>query len=178
MQIKKKHVIFGGLALLSLVAAGAYWQYTKFMEYCLTVARVKFNKLSLTGINMDLFLSFKNPSDLTIEINSQEYTVFINNKEFVKVTNPDKVVILKNATSEIPVNINFNPKGAFDILKLNAVDILSNRDKVQIKFDIKLKASLFYIPFSVPFTYVTNLKELTEGKQTAQKQEPKKGKKC
>lgn len=164
MQIQRKHVIVTGLAILSFAAAGAYWQYMKIKDACIKFLGLKLNSVSLDKIDFNITLSLKNPSDLSLDILSQQYVVYLNDKEVVTVTNNVSQTIAKNAYSPITVNIQFNPRSVINILGKNATDILLNREKINVRVEIKLAVKIFgFIPVNIPYTYLTNLKELTAG---------------
>jgi hypothetical protein len=48
------------------------------MNYTIGLKRVKINKLSLAGFDIDLFLNFENKSDLKFTIEKQKYAVYVN----------------------------------------------------------------------------------------------------
>lgn len=172
MNIQRKHIITGGLALLTITGAYLYWQYTKIMEYCLSFDRLKFNATTLDKVNLDIFLNFKNPSSLKIDIHSQEYTVYVNGAPLTTITNATSQTIMPESTSIISVNIDFNPKKVINILKGNAADILLNSSKVNVKIDMKLKVGLFFFKVNIPYVYETNLKELLSGVISPKAQDP------
>ncbi len=163
MAIKKKHIIVGGIALVTLTGAALYWQYTKIMNYVLKLTNVKFKTFSLKKVDFDLSLAFTNNSDLTINIVSQDYKVYVNNVEILKVTNKTGTQLLKNDTSPINVNLQLNPDMIATKLKASAINFLTNPDKIQIRFDIKLRVKLLVFTFSIPYVYNTTLKELLAG---------------
>ncbi|MES2287549.1 MAG: LEA type 2 family protein [Bacteroidota bacterium] len=171
MAIKKKHIIVGGIALLTLTGAALYWQYTKIMNYAIKLAGVKFKTFLLKKVDFDLSLNFTNNSDLTINIVSQDYKVFVNNVEILKVTNKTGTQLLKNTTSPINVNLQINPEQIATKLKASAINFLTNPEKVLIRFDIKLKVKLLVFTIGVPYVYETNLKELLAG-MASKKEEP------
>lgn len=163
MQIKKKHIVAGGLALLTLTGAALYWQYTKIMDYVLKLTGVKFRSFTLNKVDFDLSLSFQNNSDLTINIVSQDYTIYVNNTEVLKVVNKNSSTLVKNAISPVNVNLQFNPQQIANNLKGAAINFLTNPEKINIKFDIKLKVKLLIFTLSIPYVYETTLKDLLQG---------------
>lgn len=160
MKIEKKHVIAVGLGLVCTAAGLAYWQYTKLMNYCISLYRVKLNTLTENNANFDLFLNLKNRSSVTINILSQDYSVYLNNSLISKISNPKPQTIAGESTSVISVNIKFNPKSIARILGKNALQILLSPETVAIKVDIKLKVKLWIITVNIPYTYQATLKEL------------------
>jgi LEA14-like dessication related protein len=159
LKLEKRHYVAGGLALLSLTAATLYWQYTKIMNYCIGFKRIKLNAFSLEKVDFDVTLNFKNNSDLTIHILSQDYKVFLNNEELVQVSNQKSQTINPVSDSEISVNIAFLPRKAGSIFKNIAV-LVASPEKINIRVDIKLKVKLFFITVSVPYSFKTTLKDI------------------
>ena len=60
MKIEKKHIIAGGLGIISVALAAAYWQYTKLMNFKISLKKAVFKKISLTNLDVDLYLNFLN----------------------------------------------------------------------------------------------------------------------
>lgn len=156
MKIEKKHVIFGGLAVISVVLAGAYWQYTRLMNYCIGLNKIKVNAITQTKANLDLLLNFRNKSDIAINIISQEYKVYINNKFIVAASNPEPQTIASDSMSVISVNIKFNPQQSGQ----NIVSALLSMGNTNIKVDIKMKVKVWLFTVSIPYLYQTTIKEL------------------
>lgn len=167
MKIQKKHLIIGGLiGATMLTSAFLYWQYTKLMEYCISLKKVKLNKFNLQNADIDLSLNFGNNSNLTIEIVSQDYTALINDKQVVKVSNPKLQTILPKSKNEINLNISFSPSKLLNVIGSIAKDILLSPEKVSITIIVNIKVKLYFLKFNIPYEYKTNLKELMSNKQT------------
>lgn len=163
MAIKKKHIIVGGLALLTITGATLYWQYTKIMNYVIKLLNVKFKSVTLKKVDFDLSLSFTNNSDLTLNVISQDYTVYVNDVDVLRVKNTTTAQLTKKSTSPIDVNIQFSPEQIAAKLKGGAINFLTSPEKVNIKVDVKLKVKLLFITVSVPYVYQTTLKEILAG---------------
>jgi len=163
MAIKRKHIIVGGIALVTLTGAALYWQYTKIMNYVIKLTNVKFKSFGIKKVDFDLSLEITNNSDLTIDIVSQEYTAYINNVQILKAVNNTSTKLFKQRASPVNVNIQISPEQIAMKLKANAINFLTNQEKVLIRFDIKLKVKLLFITVSIPYVYETTLKELLQG---------------
>jgi LEA14-like dessication related protein len=100
---------------------------------------------------------------LTIDIVSQEYTAYINNVQILKAVNNTSTKLFKQRASPVNVNIQISPEQIAMKLKANAINFLTNQEKVLIRFDIKLKVKLLFITVSIPYVYETTLKELLQG---------------
>ena len=112
-------------------------------------------------VSFDMWLNFKNNSDIEFTINKQSYDVYINNIFVTKVTDIAKTVIKKKSTSTIAINVEFNPKEVMNKLGKNPLDLAVGADKIKIKVDTKMSLSLYGIPVNIPYVYESTLKELT-----------------
>lgn len=164
MAIQKKHIIVGGIALVSITAAVLYWQFMKLKKSAIKLGGVRFKSLTGQALNFDLILIFTNISKLKIEIISQEYKVYLNDKFITTVSNPSSQVINSFTTSPITVNINIYIKSVISALKEGYKDILLNPANVLLRVDATIKVKLFGMTFNIPYVYNTNLKELTTKK--------------
>lgn len=162
----KKYIIAGGIAVVSIAASAAYLQYKKLMNYCIGFKSVKIKTLTEQKVDFDVFMNMRNNSNVKIEIESQEYNVYLNDKFVTKASNAITQTIAPESLSVVGVNVQFNPKEVFSILKLNFRDLLLNRDKIRIKIDVKLKVKLWFFTVNIPYVYETNLKEMTAPSQT------------
>lgn len=160
MKLEKKHYIAGAIALVTITGAALYLQYKKLMNYCISIKSVKINKLKLDNADFNLFLNFKNNSDLKIEIVSQDYTAYLNDKEIAKVTNPKLQIILPKSTSELSVNVFFNPSKLLGTIGNLAQNFALSPEKIVLKVKCKLKVKLYLFTFNIPYEFVTSVKDL------------------
>lgn len=164
----KKWLIAGVIGVVSIAGALAYLQYRRIMNYTIKFKRLAINKVSATLVDINIFLLLENKSNVTYTINSQEYSVYINDKFVTKLENKLPNEVKANSFSEIGLNVKFNPS---DILsKSSAGSLLGSvlsPENTTIKIDMKLKVSLYGINVSIPYTYITNMKELTSAKQSS-----------
>lgn len=179
MPIKKKHIIIGGLVAATMfTSAFLYWQYTKLMDYCISLKKTKLNKFNLQSADIDLSLNFLNNSNLTIHVISQDYTVLINDKEIIKVTNPKKQSILPESNNELSFNIRFSPEKIGNVIVGIAKDILLAPEKIVITVLVSVKIKLYFLKFTVPYEYKVSLKDLLANKQTNVSEPAKPDSKC
>ena len=160
MKIEKRHIIFGVLAIVSTAVALAYWQYTRLMNYKLSIKKVKPKQISSSKFDLDLFLNFENRSVIAFDFIEQEYKVYINNEFVTTAKNNKKVSIAPSVTSTLDVNVVFDPSKALKILKKNWVAMLVKPELVMIKIDMKLKIMIYGFKVSVPYTYQDTLKNM------------------
>lgn len=163
----KKWLIVGGLGVISVALAVGYLQYRKLMNYTVKVGGAKFKQITAKVFNFDLFIKFTNNSDINFVISEQEYKVYINDKFVTKITNGTDVTILPKATNTIPVNIDFNPTDALNILGKNFTAILVHPENINLKVDGKLKVKLYGFTKAIPFVFESTLKDLMASKKEA-----------
>jgi LEA14-like dessication related protein len=160
MKIQKKHIIAGAIGVVTILGALAYLQYKKLMNYTIGFKGIKIKKISASLIDLELFISFMNNSDVKFDIVEQIYKVYMNDKFVTKLSNDVSTTILPKSPSVFPINVKFNPTEVLSVLKLNAVAILSKPDTIILTIETKLKVSLYGIKVSIPYTYKGTLKEM------------------
>lgn len=156
----KKWLIVGGLGVVSIALAIGYLQYKKIMNYVLKFKSVKIKKINEKIIDFDLFLFFTNKSDAKFTISEQEYKVYLNDQYVTKLVNSANTIILPKSDSLVGVNVTFQPKEVLDILKQNIFSIITTPEKFTLKVDMKFKVSIYGIKVSIPYTYISTIKEL------------------
>lgn len=156
MKIQGKHIIVAGIGLVTITGALAYWQYKRLMDYCIGFKTVKVNKATGNDVDLDVYLNFRNNSDIKIDIVSQEYQVFINDKKIVDAENKNLQTIAPASLSMIGVKVKFNPSKAGQ----NIIDVVLALKPVVFKVEMKMKVKLWFFTVNIPYTYTTTLKEL------------------
>jgi LEA14-like dessication related protein len=160
-KIKKKYVIASVIGLVTVFGAIAYLQIKKLLEnFKWEFKKVKVRTLTPTLISFDVFLEFLNASDISFHIVNQEYKVFVNNEYITRGSNGMDNVIAKRSVSQLGVNIAFDPKVVIKQLKINAIDMLTKPESVNIKVEMNFRIKVGFIGFNVPYTYEVDLKEL------------------
>jgi len=163
----KKWLIAGAIGVVSIGAAIAYLQYRRIMDYTLKFKRLSVNKITATLIDMNIFLLLENKSNVTYTIKSQEYMVYINDMFVSKLVNNNPTQIKAKSFSDLALNVQFNPSDVMNKLGYGSVvGALVSPEKTIIRIDMKLKVSIYGITVSIPFSYTTNMKELTAAKQS------------
>lgn len=132
------------------------------MNYCIKLKAIKVRKVSINIVDFDLFLNFTNKSSAGFTILSQHISIYINNKFISKVVNNSPNIILPNSTSIVGANVKFSPQELGNVLKSNAINLLTNWDKITIKADIKMRVKLWFFTVNIPYVYESTLKELTK----------------
>ena len=110
MKIEKKYLVAGLIGLVTITGATLYLQYQKLMNYTIGLKRVKINKLSLAGFDIDLFLNFENKSDLKFTIEKQKYAVYVNGVYLTTMVNDLPNEILPKSVNVLGMNMKENGK--------------------------------------------------------------------
>lgn len=162
MAIKPKYLLVGAIGLLSLSGAALYYQYTKLQETCVKFGKIVLNKISLQNINFDLTLILINKTKIPFTIHSQVYDVYVNDSFITKIQSNVAQKIAVGTPSPVTVNVNINPSD-FKNVNIKITDLLSHRENVNIRVDVKLLVGLLFFKIAIPFTYTATLKDLTSG---------------
>jgi len=156
MKIEKKYLIAGGIGIITITGALLYLQYKRLMNYCIGINKVAPRTLTPTVADIDLFLNFKNQSDLKFEILGQSYDVYVNEKLMTTASNQSKQVIMPNSMNVIKVNIKFNPTQSGK----NLISAALQLGNTAIKVDVKMKVKLWMFTVNIPYVYTTTIKEI------------------
>lgn len=158
MKIEKKHIIIGGLSVISVALGTMYWQYTRLMDYVIGFNKIKPNKINTDLVDFNLYLNFKNKSDVKMVIESQDYNVYVNDKFITKASNAIPQTIEAKIPSVIAVNVRFNPS----LAGTNLLSALLQMGNTKIKIDMKLKVKLWFFHVNIPYVYETTIKDLIQ----------------
>jgi len=165
MKLEKKHYIAGAIGVVTVAGALAYLQYKRMMDYAIKVKNVSLKKASLSLISMDLTLDYINKGNIDVNVDKKIVNVYINDKFVTKIESVEPFTIKADSTSPFKLNVEFNPNDVLSMLKLNAVDIAVNPQKVNIRLDLTLKAKLWFFKVNIKDKYTFNLKELLTKKE-------------
>ncbi len=165
-KIEKKHIVTAALiGLITITGAILYIQYKRIMNYVIKFYSLKINTVSMNLVNFDLFLNFINNANVQIDILEQDYKVYINDALVTTATNHIQTTLLANATSILPINIQFNPSSVLKLLGNSASDIVLHPEKINLKADIKLKVKLYGFKVSIPYVYQGTLKDINDARK-------------
>ncbi len=174
MKLEKKHYIAGAIGLVTISGALLYLQYKKLMDYCLSFKGLTLKKLSLKDSEIDIFLNFKNKSAIKVNVISQDYIAYINNVKVATFSNKKEFVIEPKTTSILPLNVKFQPIKLVNSLKSLTTDFLLKPETIYLKVACDIKVKLWLFTISIPYEYVTTVKDLMadnqQNKSTAQKE--------
>jgi LEA14-like dessication related protein len=166
MKIEKKHIIAGTIGLVTITGAIAYLQYKRLMNYTLKLGSIQVKKVTAKLISFDLFLNFKNNSDIKISISKKIANIYLNDKFVTKIESFEPMTIAPMGVSTITTNVEFNPSDVLKLLKKNYADIILNPQSINIKIDVKLKAKLWFFNVNISEVYNVTLKDLLTKKET------------
>lgn len=96
------------------------------------VVKTKINNLSITGIDIILYLQLTNKSDISAQVVNQHYDIFLNDAKISVVDLKEEVHINSNGNSILPIAINFNPSKAANIAWRNLGSLLNDKSKINI----------------------------------------------
>ena len=159
-KIQKKYLIAGAIGVLSIAGAFAYLQYRKLMNYAIKIKNTKVRTLNKNLVSFDVFLLFTNNSDVKFDLKEQEYKVYVNDIYVTRASNGVTNMVKPNSTSEIGVNVAFDPNILFGLLKKGWLEMIANPNEVKIRVDIKLKVGLLFFTVALPTSVTFTLKEL------------------
>jgi LEA14-like dessication related protein len=89
--------------------------------------------------------------DFDVVLTNQVYDVYLDDVYTTTLTNSNKTILKSKETSEIPLDISFDPKDMLNKLSLNLASFVTNYKKIRVKIVMKLKVKLLF--FSIPITY-------------------------
>ena len=161
MSPRTKYIIAGLIGVVTITGALAYVQYKKLMEYAFKFKGIKVRTITKNLISFDAFMLFTNNSNLIIHLEEQEFKVYLNDQYVTRLSNGMTNIIKAKGTSEIGLNVAFDPTLVLNTLKLNWVTMLIAPEKTTIKIDGTMKVKVFgFVRAKIPYTYTYTLKEL------------------
>jgi LEA14-like dessication related protein len=162
MALQKKHYVALAIGLVTFTGALAYLQYKRIMNYDWKFKKVKVKTLNQKLVSFDVFLLFTNKSDLRLDIKEQEYKIYINDIYVSRASNGISNIIKAKTTSEIGVNVAFDPMVVAGLLKTNYLSMLANPSAIILKVDIKMKVGLWFLTIDLPISVSFTMKELVD----------------
>jgi len=158
-------IIIGSALALGVVTLGIYifGEIKKLKEGCvrlLMVRNLSFNK----GINFTAILGFKNRSDLSLNLISQQYKVFVNDYHVADIKSPLEVTVKSHDETPISVDITIDPATTISAGLRNLGSLLLNQKEkiiISLKGSVSAKAGVVNVK-EIPVDLKWTLKELTE----------------
>lgn len=171
LKWKNKYFIYiGGVAL---TAYGISWiakQQSMLNKTCFKPAGFVPNKLTLNNADINIKLKMKNKSALGYYLKNQVYNVYINDQFVGVIRNPNKLYIVPEKTTDVWLNIKFNPFQVSNISWDTLKDLIANNSdvKIQLKGNAKVIAGSGLFSFSYPVDTTFKLSDLVKGGNAAE----------
>jgi LEA14-like dessication related protein len=164
---KKKLIIFGSLAGVSLVLGGLYMhkQIKNALKYSYEFSRFVVNKISFQKLDFNLFFNIKNPSKLKYTIKRINIDVLVDSTLIASIINENEQLIAPQATTEIGVNVDLTPAQLAKSLGEKWTTILANAEKIGdrrmvLKMNFKIGYLGNFLSVNVPYEYSFPLKDI------------------
>ena len=141
-------------AVIGVTGATAIWargQYKKLMKNITAFKSMKLNILTLDRVKMDIVVDYTNKMDVDVVLTDQKYDIYLDGYYATTLTNPNELVLKANATTPIPLDLDFNPAQVFKQLNIGPARLLVEYKKIRVKLVMRLKVKLLF--FSIPITY-------------------------
>lgn len=163
----KKSVKYGlialGLGLTGSAIALGIWakkQYAKLLLNTTGYKSFKILEINAKKFAFNVVYTYTNNMDVDVVLTKQVYDVYLNNIYTTTLTS-DKLTVLKShETSEIPLDVSFDPKDLLNKLSLNVASILTDYKKIRVKIVMKLKVKLLFFSIPVTYTYEDSFKNM------------------
>jgi LEA14-like dessication related protein len=163
----KKSVKYGlialGLGLTGSAIALGIWakkQYEKLLKNTTGYKSFSIKEISAKRFAFNVVYTYTNNMDVDVVLTNQVYDIYLNNIYTTTLTNKNMTVLKANATSEIPLDVNFDPKDMLSKLSLNVATFLTDYKKLRIKIVMKLKVKLLFFSIPISYTYEDSLKNM------------------
>jgi LEA14-like dessication related protein len=141
-------------AVAGVTATTAVWaiaQYKKLMKNVTGYKSVSIKEVTKTNIALQVVYTYTNNMDVDVVLTKQKYDVYLDDNYITTLTNDSTLTLKAHATTDIPLNVNFNPTEIYNKLKINPAALLINPGKVIMRIDMKVWVKLLF--FSIPITY-------------------------
>ena len=156
---KAKYLILAGIVGISgATALWIYKQYKKLMKNVTGFKSMKPEIITLDRIKMKIVVNYTNNMDIDVVLTDQQYDIYLDGYYATTLKNPNTITLKANATSEIPLDLDFNPAKVFKQLNIGPAKLLTDYKNIRVKLVMRLKwrALLFNIP--ITYTYEDSLK--------------------
>jgi len=159
MNMKKVFIWGGVLALVGGIVLWVKYQSELASKLVYSMKNAKLRKINANQILADFDFEVKNPTELTINIDSIDIDVYGNDVLLTNIKSKKESFVLKNSTTLIPLVLDVNPtllsKNSFELINL-----ATNLKATRLTFRGKIKVRKFGLVIPVPFIYNTTYGEL------------------
>lgn len=159
----KYSLIALGLGVTGSAIALGIWAKKQYNLLLLNTTGYKsftIKNISLKNFAFNAVFTYTNNMDVDVTLTNQVYDVYLNNVYTTTLTNSKLTVLKSKQTSEIPLDVSFDPKDMLNKLSLNIASFLTDYKKLRIKVVMKLKVKLLFFSIPVKYTYEDSLKNM------------------
>jgi LEA14-like dessication related protein len=156
---KAKYWIIAGI--VGVTGATAYWvygQYKKLMKNVTGFKSMKLDVLTLDRIKMNILVTYKNTMDIDVVLSDQKYDIYLDNYYATTLTNPNTITLKANDTTEIPLDLDFNPAQVFKQLNIGPARLLTDYKNIRVKLVMRVKWKVLFFNIPISYTYEDKLK--------------------
>lgn len=161
----KYFIVIGGVGLTAYGISWLIKQQAMLGKTCFKPAGFSTNKLAINNADINIKLKMKNKSNVGYYIKNQVYNTYINDQFVGVIRNPNKLYIVPEKTTDVWLNVKFNPLQVANISWDTLKDLIArNSDvKVQIKGNAKIVAGGGLFVFNYPVDNTFTLSDLVKG---------------
>lgn len=163
----KKSVKYGlvalGLGITGSAIALGIWakkQYNKLLLNTTGYKSFAIKNISAKNFAFNVVYTYKNNMDIDVVLTNQVYDIYLNNVYTTTLTNPNLTVLKAHETSDIPLDVSFDPKDMLNKLSLNIATFLTDYKKLRVKIVMKLRVKLLFFSIPITYTYEDSLKNM------------------
>lgn len=170
-RFKKRYfLVAGGIAV---TAYGISWltkQQRMVENTCLKPKGFVPVRLTINNADINIKFKMKNDSKVGYYLKNQVYNVYINDQFVGVIKNPNKNYIVPEKSTDVWLNVKFNPLQVANISWDSMKDLIANNSdvKVQIKGNAKVVAGGGFFAFNYPVDETFTLSELVKGGSTSE----------
>lgn len=156
---KAKYWIIAGV--VGVTGATAYWiygQYKKLMKNVTGFKSMTPQIITLDRIKMNIVVNYTNKMDIDVVLTDQQYDIYLDGYYATTLKNPDTITLKANATTEIPLDLDFNPSQVFKQLNIGPAKLLTDYKNIRVKLVMRLKWKALFFNIPISYTYEDSLK--------------------
>jgi len=156
----KYWIIAGVVGVTGATAMWVYGQYKKLMKNVTAFKSMKLNVLKLDRIQMDVVVDYTNKMDIDVVLADQKYDIYLDGYYATTLKNPEKMVLKANATTPIPLSLDFNPSQVFKQINIGPSRLLVDYKKIRVKIVMRVKWRVLFFNIPITYEYESSLKNL------------------
>lgn len=131
-KTQRNWLIVAGLGLITTVVVYITRQYNALINAGKKIVGAKVHSMTLTKVNVTVFVEIENKGDLSVDITGQDYNVYVNDTYVSNIKAKEEIHINSNGKSVLPLNIEFNPSQVLLTSLTNLTSIMSDKSKVMV----------------------------------------------